>query len=151
MNFIVAWIGFSLLFRIGTRPISVLPDAPEMLYSESYLMPSMSFLKAEGFLQGNLRDAQIMISEIAPGSIAEELGLQTGNLIQSINNKAVSTLTLSSELAKLTPHTQHLLRFSETANAPIQEKSFSCSEECKLGIAYQQSGDIKLLPIKFGF
>ncbi len=149
MNFLVAWGVFSILFWIGTKPISVLPDAPEILYSESYLMPSMSFLKEEGFLQGDLKDSQVIISEIASGSLAEKLGLQRGNFIQSINNKVVSTLTLGSELAKLTPNTEHLLRFSETENAPVQEKSFSCPEECKLGIIYQQSGDLELLPIKF--
>lgn len=151
MNFFIAWGVFSLLFWIGTKPISVLPDDPKMLYSESYLMPSMSFLKAEGFLQGELKDAEVIIEEILPGGLAEQLGLQTGNSIKSINNKAVSTLTLSSELAKLAPYTEHLLGFSQGEHAPVQEKSFSCAHECKLGILYQQSGDLQVLPIKFSF
>ncbi|PZM86586.1 MAG: hypothetical protein DLD55_05270, partial [candidate division SR1 bacterium] len=50
MNFLIAWGVFSILFFIGTKPMTVIPDDAKGIYSESYLMPSMSFIKDEGFL-----------------------------------------------------------------------------------------------------
>lgn len=47
MNFLVAWGIFTLLFFVGTKPMTVLPDDAQGMYSESYLMPSMSFIKSE--------------------------------------------------------------------------------------------------------
>ena len=64
MNFFVAWIIFSSLFLIGTKPMSVLPDDFQGIYSESYLMPSLSFLKNEGFLSGDLKDSGIVVEEV---------------------------------------------------------------------------------------
>lgn len=64
MNFFVAWIIFSSLFLIGTKPMLVLPDDFQGIYSESYLMPSLSFLKNEGFLSGDLKDSGIVVEEV---------------------------------------------------------------------------------------
>lgn len=44
--------------------MSVLPDDFQGIYSESYLMPSLSFLKNEGFLSGDLKDSGIVVEEV---------------------------------------------------------------------------------------
>lgn len=64
MNFLIAWIVFSILFFIGTKPMTVIPDDAQGMYSESYLMPSMSFIKNEGFLSGELQDGIVTIEHL---------------------------------------------------------------------------------------
>lgn len=64
MNFLIAWGVFSILFFIGTKPMTVIPDDAKGIYSESYLMPSMSFIKDEGFLSGELQDEKITIEHL---------------------------------------------------------------------------------------
>lgn len=150
MNFFIAWLVFSALFFIGTKPISVLPDDIQGISSRSYLMPSVSFLKSEGFLSGDFKESGVIVEQVLSGSLAEQLGMTSGNVLVDINGKAVSTLTINKILSKLANTEGNILRFAGSLEqSSVQEKTFDCSEECKLGIVFRQEGDVEVLPVKF--
>ncbi len=150
MNFFVAWIIFSSLFLIGTKPMSVLPDDFQGIYSESYLMPSLSFLKNEGFLSGDLKDSGIVVEEVLSWSIAEKIGLKSWSVLVDINGTAVSSLTINKVLSKLSNTEWNTIRFAEgIEHSSVEEKTFDCEKDCKLGIVFHQEGDLEVLPIKF--
>lgn len=150
MNFFVAWIIFSSLFLIGTKPMSVLPDDFQGIYSESYLMPSLSFLKNEGFLSGDLKDSGIVVEEVLSWSIAEKIGLKSWSVLVDINGTAVSSLTINKVLSKLSNTEWNTIRFAEgIEHSSVEKKTFDCEKDCKLGIVFRQEGDLEVLPIKF--
>lgn len=43
-NFVIAWVLFTLVFTLGTRPITIVPENAVSETVESYLMPTKSFL-----------------------------------------------------------------------------------------------------------
>ncbi len=150
MNFLIAWGVFSVLFFIGTKPMTVIPDDAQGMYSESYLMPSMSFIKNEGFLSGELQDGSVVIEHLVEWGLAEQMGLQTGNVLIRLNGQEISSLTLTKQLSKLANTENNTLEYtSHTDQSSVETLSFDCPEECKLGIVYAQSGDLELLPVKF--
>lgn len=67
MNILVAWLFFTLAFWHGVRPIQVQPENISKVATESYLMPSYTFLKERGLIP-EIVDADpariIKISEI---------------------------------------------------------------------------------------
>lgn len=151
MNFLIAWIVFSILFFIGTKPMTVIPDDAQGMYSESYLMPSMSFIKNEGFLSGELQDGIVTIEHLVEWGLAEEMGLQTGATLLRLNGQEISSLTLSKQLSKLANTKNNTLEYTpHDAESWVKTLTFDCPTDCKLGIIYAQSGDLELLPVKFG-
>ena len=50
MNLILARAIFTTIFTMGTKPISVLPENALSSHENSYLMPTVNFLKSEGFI-----------------------------------------------------------------------------------------------------
>jgi len=150
MNFLIARVVFSSLFFIGTKPISVLPDDLEGISSQSYLMPSISFLKSEGFLSGEIKDTGVVVEQVLSGSIAASLGIKSGAVLVDINGQPISTLTINRILSKLTNTKENTIHFAEALEmSSLQEGKFSCESDCKLGIVFRQEGDIEVLPVKF--
>lgn len=150
MNFLIAWGVFSILFFIGTKPMTVIPDDAKGIYSESYLMPSMSFIKDEGFLSGELQDEKITIEHLVEWGLAEKLGLQTGAVLMHLNGQKISSLTLTKQLAKLANTKNNTLEYtSHSTKSWVKTVTFDCPADCKLGIVYTHSGNLELLPVKF--
>jgi hypothetical protein len=65
MNFLLAWVLFTAIFTMGTRPITVLPENAFAIHENSYLMPTVNFLKEEGFISGGLIPTPAKIEETA--------------------------------------------------------------------------------------
>lgn len=43
-----------------------------------------------------------------------------------------------------------MIRFAEgIEHSSVEEKTFDCEKDCKLGIVFRQEGDLEVLPIKF--
>jgi membrane-associated protease RseP (regulator of RpoE activity) len=95
MNFITAWVVFTLLFRHGTQPLGISKEST----SKSYLIPHLSFLQQEGFATGEIKPG-VIIQEILEESLAAEIGLQTGDIIMQVNDNPVSVETLSTLLTQ---------------------------------------------------
>jgi regulator of sigma E protease len=43
-NFVIAWIVFTIVFTLGTKPITIVPENAVSENIESYLMPTKTFL-----------------------------------------------------------------------------------------------------------
>jgi S1-C subfamily serine protease len=126
MNLLTAWVIFTLLFRHGTKPLGVSP-----LESESYLMPNLNFLRAEGFATGDNRPG-VLVQEVMSGSLAEAIGLQAGDVILQVNNEDAKIENLS-ELLKKANGTAQLSLSRENASPAVQIQDVSCLDaDCKL-------------------
>jgi hypothetical protein len=68
MNFITAWVIFTLLFWHGTQPLGISSEQS----SQSYLIPSMNFLQQEGLVTGEIKSG-VVIQEIIDNSLAQEI------------------------------------------------------------------------------
>jgi predicted CoA-binding protein len=68
MNLLTARVVFTLLFRHGTQPLGISSEPT----SESYLIPNLAFLQAEGFATGSINPG-VIVQEIMPNSLAEKI------------------------------------------------------------------------------
>lgn len=64
MNILTAWIIFTVGFMHGVKPIQVLPDNVMLMQSQSYLMPSYSFLKDKGLVSGDATGDVVKITSL---------------------------------------------------------------------------------------
>lgn len=68
-----------------------------------------------------------------------------------LNGQDISSLTLTRQLSKLANTENNTLEYaSHIATSSLKTVNFDCPADCKLGIVYAQSGDLELLPVKFG-
>ena len=98
MNFLAARAIFTFVFTKGTQPISILPENAVVTESNSYLMPTLSFLREEGFLSGDLTDSPALIQEVFEGGLGYELGLMSGDIISFINDQEVTARNIGTVL-----------------------------------------------------
>ena len=147
MNVIVAWLFFSTVFFLGTKPMSVLPENAIKTETNSYLMPTLSFLQAQGLTSGNIADVPLIIEDILSWGIASHIGLQTWDRVLSINNQPISIISISSVLKTFIgkPITLDIQRGKQKL-----QKSGTCGEEdCMLGISFISTWDLTIKDIKF--
>ena len=61
MNLITAFVIFTVIFTIGVRPISIVPNEIAGIKAESFLTPSIDFLTKEGLLTENEQKKPLII------------------------------------------------------------------------------------------
>lgn len=61
MNLITAFVIFTVIFTIGVRPISIVPNEVAGIKAESFLTPSIDFLTKEGLLTENEQKKPLII------------------------------------------------------------------------------------------
>ncbi|MDR0861044.1 MAG: PDZ domain-containing protein [Candidatus Peribacteria bacterium] len=71
----------------------------------------------------------VVVKDITPNSLAEEIGLQMGNIILAVNGEEATIDNLSDLLAKGTYGKNTLTLQGIEDN---EELPFSCGEDCKL-------------------
>lgn len=64
MNIIAAFVIFTVIFTLGVRPISIIPDEVAGIKVESFMTPSVSFLQQEGLLRENELNKPLIIDEV---------------------------------------------------------------------------------------
>lgn len=64
MNIIAAFVIFTLIFTLGVRPISIIPDEVAGIKVQSFMTPSVSFLQQEGLLRENELNKPLIIDEV---------------------------------------------------------------------------------------
>lgn len=64
MNLITAFVIFSVIFTIGVRPISIVPNEIAGIKPESFLTPSIDFLTKEGLLTENEQKKPLIVDGI---------------------------------------------------------------------------------------
>jgi membrane-associated protease RseP (regulator of RpoE activity) len=125
MNLLTAWVIFTLLFRHGTQPLGISSEPT----SESYLITNLAFLQEAGFASGNINSG-IIVKEITPNALAEEIGLQTGDIILEVNGEEATYQNLTTLLSQGS-YGENALTV-QTIDGNIATKPFSCGEDCKL-------------------
>lgn len=64
MNIIAAFVIFTVIFTLGVRPISIIPDEVAGIKVQSFMTPSVSFLQQEGLLRENELNKPLVIDEV---------------------------------------------------------------------------------------
>lgn len=64
MNIIAAFMIFTVIFTLGVRPISIIPDEVAGIKVESFMTPSVSFLQQEGLVRENELNKPLIIDEV---------------------------------------------------------------------------------------
>ncbi|HRX63493.1 MAG TPA: site-2 protease family protein [Candidatus Absconditabacterales bacterium] len=146
-NLIVAWIIFSTVFAIGTKPLSVLPENAIKGESHSLLMPTYSFLESNGLISGIKIDTPLIVDAVLPDSLAYSLGIQTGDIITNINENSVNVRNVGSVLKENIGENIDIHYTRANTKNIISSK---CGEEdCILGLAFVTSGNLEIKEIKY--
>ena len=74
MNALTAWIIFTTIFTLGTKPIQIVPDNMVKGDIQSLLTPTKYYLYAQGLITGNI-EKPVVIEDIYPGGLAEKAGI----------------------------------------------------------------------------
>jgi S1-C subfamily serine protease len=114
--------------------------------SESYLIPHLSFLQEKGFATGTIHSG-VVVQEVMPNSLAEQIGLKAGDVIRQLNGQSADITTFSALVASSTGGKTNRLTLLE--DDTIQNLDFRCAEECKLGISLAPNSTLEIKPIKF--
>lgn len=149
MNFIFAWLVFTIVFSVGVKPISVIPDNAIATESRSYLMPTVDFLYQQWLLSWKISQNPAMIADVSPDSLWSTLWLQSGDVILTINNDAVTAWNiwkvLRSQIGKEFP-----LQYKR--GSAVFTKTVTCpTSECLLGILLVSNEMLDIKTIKFPF
>ncbi len=148
MNIITAWVIFTIGFWHGIKPIQVLPDNVMTSQSQSYLMPSYSFLKEKWLLlwEQHLQPARIM--EVSPDSLASQLGLMSGDIITELNSVTVSNMNLQLELQRNIG--KNIVLIYDRNGTTGYVETMCPTDSCVLGVVLDVKDNISIAPIKFG-
>ena len=147
MNFLVAWMLFSFIFWQGTKPISLLPENALRGDSQSYLIPTFSFLEKQGFTSGSLSAIPAKVSEVLSGNLASTMGIQSGDILKTINWTQVNVsnvgLILKDAIGKQ-------LKITYQRNKKILVGSWICGEDdCILWVSFAMWDNVSIKEIKF--
>lgn len=134
MNIAAARVIFTIGFRHGVAPIQVIPDNFIKGESTSLLMPTRSFLIQEGILTGAASDEKVVVDMVVPGTIAEQVGLQTGDVILSINGTAITPSNIGTTLKERIGK-DLVIAYSRAGEE--KTATTNCPDDmCELGIVY---------------
>lgn len=148
MNLIFAWVIFTAIFTMGTKPISVLPENALTSHQNSYLMPTINFLKDQWFISWTLVSSPAKIERVSPSLLWEKIGLLSWDTITSINNESVDLWNIGTVLKK---NINKDIAVAFTRNHKnIIAKTQCPADNCILWLTFDE-GALNLKPIKFPF
>lgn len=148
MNLILARVLFTAIFTMGTQPISVLPENAIVSHQNSYLMPTVNFLWEQWFISGDLISKPARIEKVSSDMLWEEMWLQSGDTVVSINDEPVDVRNIGSILKKNIDKDISVL-FTRN-NKKVVTQTHCPADNCVLGLTFYAE-DIDLKPIKFPF
>ena len=136
MNFLTAWVLFTIAFSVWMQPMSVLPDGYMWLYSESYVTPSVGFLEEKWFISEEYAKWDVIVKQVIEGSIAQDIWLEDWTKIVSINWEAVSPKNLSTQLSEIQSWEVNNISYQLAWAETTIESEFVCWEPCVLWVMY---------------
>jgi len=141
-NFVIAWVLFTLVFTLGTRPITIVPENAVSETVESYLMPTKSFLYKKWYItedmKASLEKSPVIVAEVISGGIASEMKIQSGDIITQINETQINAWNLERTLKQ---NIWNKLAISYTRNWKSTTQNGTCdTSSCVIGIAFSYSG-----------
>lgn len=144
VNTLFARLAFSFVFRQGVYPLTVVPDNAVRFQSNSYLMPTYTFLAEEGFLIGE--NKPVVVEAFLDDSLWASIGLQPDDQIVAVNDVPVTVENISLELQK---HINASAELSVIRAGESLTLTLPCeAEACFLGVR-MQSSSYELRPIQF--
>lgn len=159
-NFLAAWVIFTFVFTAGTKPISLISENMTTTPIKSYLMPTKSFLYQEGFIseeyKQTIENIPVKVFEVVPGWLGEQIGIQSGDIIKSINSIDINAWNIEQILKD---NIWWNISLYYTRNGISREVEWICeSESCLLGIAFsyadfnkEDTNNLDWIIIKFPF
>ena len=148
MNFLTAWVLFTIAFTVWMQPMSVLPDWYMGIYSTSYVAPSVWFLEEKWLLNKEYSENNVIVTQVMEDSIAKSIWLQEGSTILSINGEKTTPKSLSTQLASVISWENNEIVYSLSWSSEEILTSFVCWESCVLWVVYDS---YKMPTIKFSF
>lgn len=141
-NFIIAWGLFTLVFTLGTKPISLVPENMLEHPTQSYLMPTKGFLYEKGYITEDMKkqmeQSPVLVNDILEGSLAQNMHIQSGDIIKSINNQSINAWNIERILKDNIGGNINLFYSRDGVS---RQTTGTCSEEnCVLGIQFAYSG-----------
>jgi regulator of sigma E protease len=147
VNAIFAWIAFSLAFQMGVKPINVVPENMVEGVNNSLLMPSLSNLESKGFLSGSLSSWPAKVAAIIPGSLADSLGIQSGDVVTKINERSIDARNLGTTLKTMMGRSFDI---SYIRGDQLIVTGASCAEDsCLLGVQIKNETAFEIQKIQF--
>lgn len=147
MNIITAWVIFTLWFWHGIKPIQVLPNNVMVTQSQSYLMPSYSFLQDQWLLEGDEHTQPAKILQVAPQSLASQIWLMSWDVIITLNNIRVSNMNLQAELQNNIG--KEITLTYDRGGSTGEMKTVCPTDSCVLWVMLDVKDTITIKPIKF--
>jgi len=140
-NFVMAWALFTLVFTLGTRPITIVPENSVSENIESYLMPTKTFLYKKWYITENMKtsleNSPVIVAEVVSGGIAANMHIQSGDIITQINQTKINAWNLERTLKQ---NIWNTLDISYTRNGVSSLKHWTCdASSCVIGIAFSYS------------
>ncbi|MEI6425930.1 MAG: site-2 protease family protein [Candidatus Absconditabacteria bacterium] len=141
-NFVIAWTLFTLVFTLGTRPVTIVPENAVSENIESYLMPTKTFLYKKGYITENMKvsleNSPVIVAEVISGGIAGSMNIQSGDIITQINDTKINAWNLERTLKN---NIGSGLDISYLRKGISTIKHGTCEiTSCILGIAFSYSG-----------
>lgn len=147
MNIITAWVIFTIWFWHGVKPIQILPDNVMTTQSQSYLMPSYSFLKEKWLIEWNETQQPAKILQVSPDGLAHSMWLWSWDVILSVNKQLASNLNLQAILQQNIWQNISLEYQRGTSTWVVQA---SCpADSCVLGVVLDSKNTLVVKPISF--
>lgn len=135
MNFVFAWIIFSAIFLKWTYPIWIIPSDKHVTNNQSYLIPSVEFIKEKNLIKWWINSIKTTVGFVWTGTAAEKMWLSVWDIIMWINWKEISWLEFGTNFFKDnnlcgTEISFDILRWEER----LEKKADITEDGCKLGI-----------------
>lgn len=73
MNLAFAFFIFTLGFRLGVKPLFVVPENTFQSSVNSYLMPTLGFLEQKNFISGDIDKSHAQVFDILPDGLAAKI------------------------------------------------------------------------------
>lgn len=147
VNTLFAWLIFSFAFMYGVKPIMVAPEAATTISSNSYLIPTMSFLEQE-WLIDPVDPAPAEILYVEPWSLADEAGILTWSIITRVDDLEIHNQNMSKTLKW---YIWNSFELWYTYQDDERQVNITCpDDQCLLGVAITGTEQI-IEPIQFSW
>ncbi len=147
MNFLVARMLFSFIFWQGTKPISLLPENALRGDSQSYLIPTFTFLEKEGFTSGSLSAIPAQVEEVLSGNLASKMWIQSWDILRTINGEHVNVVNVGLLLKK---NIGKNLSIAYQRGKKMLVGKWICGEDdCILWISFSMGDNVSIKEIQF--
>lgn len=142
MNFLFAWLIFSVVFWKWTQPIWIIPVDKHVENNQSYLIPNVEFIKEKNLIKWWIDKIKPIVAYVWTWSEAEKAGLIVEDTIMKINGKEVNWLEFSTSFFKDNELCGKEIEIQIKRWENILDKTANIdADTCKLGIVPVSSLD----------